>query len=116
MKNNLPIKEDKSFLGKIKRFFAKLFCKNIVKSHDSTNVESMQEPINNSTKFAEDIKFETKNEYIKDMEKEEFLDNLEKKPELFYELSVEKLEKLEEYYKESIKKYEEKLEKIKKAS
>lgn len=50
------------------------------------------------------------------MKREEFLDKLESNPKLLYDLPIEKLEKLENYYVELIKKQEEKLARIKKAS
>lgn len=117
MKNNLPIKEDNSFLGKIKNFFRKLFYRNRGESRvDNVITEQPQIKKQDNTDFQESIKVEVKNDYITEMKREEFLDNLEKNPKLLYELSVEKLEKLENYYSESIKKQEEKLAKIKKAS
>lgn len=119
MKNNLPIKEDNSFLGKIKNFFRKLFYRKPVEnSVDNVITEQTQIKKENNTEFQESlkIKVEVKNDYLTEMKREEFLDDLEKNPKLLYELPIEKLEKLEDYYNESIKKQEAKLAKIKKAS
>lgn len=117
MRNNLPIKEDNSFFGKIKNFFRKLFYRNRRESSvDNIVTEQPQIKKQDNTAFQESIKVEVKNDYVTEMKREEFLDNLEKNPKLLYEVSVEKLEKLENYYNESIKKQEEKLAKIKKAS
>lgn len=117
MKNNLPIKEDNSFFGKIKNFFRKLFYRKPVEnSVDNVISEQAQIKKESNTAFQESIKADVKNDYLTEMKREEFLDELEKNPKLLYELPIEKLEKLEYYYSESIKKQEAKLAKIKKAS
>lgn len=118
MNSNLPIKEENSFLGRIKNFFKKLFPrKNIEYDIENTVKEETTSKENeNKDKFQENIKIEVKNDYINDIKREEFLDNIENNPELLYDLPIEKLEKLENYYKTSIKNFEEKLAKIKKAS
>lgn len=117
MKNNLPIQEDNSFFRKIKNFFRKLFYRKPVEnSVDSMIAEQTQIKKENNTAFQESVKVEVKNNYLTEMKREEFLDDLEKNPKLLYELPIEKLEKLEDYYNESIKKQEAKLAKIKKAS
>lgn len=115
MKNNLPTKEDNSFLKKIKNFFRKLFYrKPVEKSVDNVIAEQTLIKKENNTAFQESIKVEVKNDYLTEMKREKFLDDLEKNPKLLYELPIEKLEKLEDYYKISIKKQEEKLARIKK--
>lgn len=53
------------------------------------------------------------NEELKEKEREEFLDVIEKNPKMLYDLPVEKLEKLKEYYEYSISKKEEQLRKLK---
>ena len=67
---------------------------------------------NSKEEFENSIKVEIKNDYINDMKREEILNYLEKNPKLFYDLPIEKLEKLENYYKDSIRKLEEKLARI----
>ena len=115
MKNNLPTKEDNSFLKKIKNFFRKLFYrKPVEKSVDNVIAEQTLIKKENNTAFQESIKVEVKNDYLTEMKREKFLDDLEKNPKLLCELPIEKLEKLEDYYKISIKKQEEKLARIKK--
>lgn len=117
MKNNLPMKEDNSFLKKIKNFFRELFYRKPVEnSLDNVIVEQTPIKKENNTAFKESVKVEVKNDYSTEMKREKFLDDLERNPKLLYELPIEKLEKLEDYYNESIKKQEAKLAKIKKAS
>ena len=117
MKNNLQVKENNPFFEKIKNFFRKLFYRKPTEiSVDNVIAEQTTIKKENNTAFQESIKVEVKNDYVTEMKREEFLDDLEKNPKLLYELPIEKLEKLEDYYNESIKKQEAKLAKIKKAS
>lgn len=118
MSNNLPIKEDNSFFEKIKNFFRRLLKKQNTQEVANFQVEEKIENKEDKAKerFENSIKVKVKYDYINDMKREEFIYNLEKDPKLFYELPIEKLEKLEDYYKDSVKKQEEKLAKIKKAS
>ena len=65
MKNNLPIKEDNSFLGKIKNFFRRLFYRKPVEnSVDNVIAEQAQIKTENNTAFQESIKIEVKNERV----------------------------------------------------
>lgn len=119
MNSNLPIKQDKSLFGRIKVFFRKIFFKEKIENDYIEKVEeqsSIQNEDNRKKQFEESIRVETNNDYINEIKREEFLDKLESNPELLYSFPVDKLEKLESYYGESIKKQEEKLAKIKKAS
>ncbi len=119
MNSNLPVKQDTSFFGRIKNFFRKIFFKDKIENHyeEKTEVQPKIEEIDNrKNQFKESLKIEVKNDYINEMKKEEFLDKLESNPKLLYDLPIEKLDQLEKYYGESIKKQEEKLAKIKKAS
>lgn len=119
MDNNLPVKKNNSFFEKIKNFLKKLFFKeSIENSYEEKNKLQTQIEKKDTRKdeFQESIRFETKNDYVNELKREEFLDKLESNPKLLYDLPIEKLEKLENYYGESIKKQEEKLAKIKKAS
>jgi hypothetical protein len=119
MNSNLPVKQDNNLFGKIKIFFRKLFFKEKIEYNYEERMEvqpEFEKDDNRKKKFEENIKVETNNDYINEMKREEFLDKLESNPKLLYDLPIEKLEKLESYYGESIKKQEEKLAKLKKAS
>jgi len=117
MNSNLPVKQDNSLFRRIKNFFRKIFFKEKIEENSEEKIGIKTEKENTRKKqFGESIRFEVDNDYINEMKREEFLDKLECNPELLYDLPVEKLEKLESYYEESIKKQEEKLAKIKKAS
>lgn len=119
MNSKLPVKQDNSLFGKIKNFFKRVFFKRKIEDNYEEKVEvqsKIEKEDNRKKQFEDSIRIETSNEYINEMKREEFLDKLESNPELLYDLPVEKLEKLESYYGESIKKQEEKLARIKKAS
>lgn len=123
MNSNLPVKQDNSLFGRIKNFFRKIFLKDKIENNYEEKYEErievqpkIEKEDNRKRQFEESIRVETNNDYINEMKREEFLDKLESNPKLLYDLPIEKLEKLENYYGESIKKQEEKLAKIKKAS
>ena len=118
MNSNLPIKQDKSLFGRIKVFLRKIFFKEKIENNYIEKVEeqsSIKSEPNTKKQFEKSLKVETTNDYINEIKKEEFLDKLESNPKLLYDLPIEKLEKLENYYEESIKKQEMKLAKMKKA-
>lgn len=123
MNSNLPVKQDNSLFGRIKNFFRKIFFKDKIENNYEKKYEEqievqpkIEKEDNRKRQFEESIRVETNNDYINEMKREEFLDKLESNPKLLYDLPIEKLEKLENYYGESIKKQEEKLARIKKAS
>lgn len=123
MNSNLPVKQDNSLFGRIKNFFRKIFLKDKIENNYKEKYEEqievqpkIEQEDNRKKQFEESIRGETNNDYINEMKREEFLDKLESNPKLLYDLPIEKLEKLENYYGESIKKQEEKLARIKKAS
>ena len=64
--------------------------------------------------FENSLKVEVNNKYLIELKKEEFLKQLEKNPELFLKLPIEKLKVIENYYMEQLKKEEEKLKRINK--
>ena len=121
--SNEQYKEDNSLIEKIKRFFKKLFKKQSIQEiNDSQNGEKFEikesEVKTDKTKesFENSLKVDVKNNPKNDAKIEEFIDNFEKHPELFYKLPIEKLEKLEDYYEKSIKDFKEKLAKLNVAS
>lgn len=118
MNSNLPIKRDNSLIERIKNFFRRIFFKEQIENsyEDKTEVESkLEQEDRREMAFKESLRVEVSNNHIKEKERKEFLNKLEKNPELLYALSVEKLERLEKYYEEILKKQEEKLMKMRKA-
>ncbi len=164
MSENLPMKENNSFFGKIKAWFKNLFSgkptisetsevinetineeiktdvieeastteeveTNVVeetveasKVEDTEDriaqeVETVEEKIEDKkASFEDSLKVDVKNDFLKDMKKEEWLAELEENPNLYYELPIDKLEIIADYYRESVNEYEQKLANIKKAS
>lgn len=123
--NNLPIEKKENFFTKIIKFFKSIFGTKkdkIEKEVYETKVENesingiRQQDINIKEKFTNSIKTEVKNDFFLDNEKEKFLDDIQKNPELLYSFPINKLEKIEEAFKESVKNKEEKLNKLRKAS
>jgi len=118
MNENLPKKEDKGFFRKIKNLFMKLFYQPNSKS-DFEEITLKEDNIQKE-KFEKELKIENDG-YVSDIKRKEFLKEIEENPDLLYDLSNEKLEKLNEYYKELIKynkleveKLEKELQKLKK--
>ena len=108
MENNLPTKYNDSLFAKIFNFFKNIFKKQ--------RVEVIKE-INNQVEensFRNDIKVDNNNcaDYIQNMNKEQFIEQFEKNPELLLNLTVEQLEKMDKYYDEILEEYEEKLKKL----
>jgi hypothetical protein len=122
MNSNLLSRQDNNLFRRINNFFRKIFLKEKIKNSSEEKQEGKIEEQykfeddenNKKMQFEEIIRVETNNNYITEIKREEFLDKLEKNPKLLYSLPIEKLEKLENYYEESIKKLEGKLAKMKK--
>ena len=116
MKNNLPIKKENNFLSKIKNFFRRLFVKkdpieitnNIDEKMDISNQQDKQS-------FGDDIKISVFNDYLNDFKRTDFINKIEKNPDLLYNISIDRLKKLENYYDYLIAKDIQELNKIKKA-
>ena len=119
MNTNLPMKKKNGFIDKIKNFFKKLFNKkdnnNNLEQTSNLIEDEIKVEYNTKSNFQDSIKVEVKDEYSNNLKREEFLKEVESNPSLLYELPIDKLEKLEKYYDESIAKYVEKLSKLKKA-
>lgn len=108
MKNNLPAKYKNSLLNKISNFFKKIFGK---KNVHNIEIRTEVEEIDN---FKKNIRVDGSidSSYIQNMNKEQFIEQFEKQPNLLYNLSVEQLEKLDIYYDEILEVYRQKLRKI----
>ena len=113
MNNKLPIKEKNSLFGRIVKFFRKIFYKEKIEIDEEKNKPEIVKLKNDESEFKKDIKAK---QHATDLEKEEFLDELEGNPKLLYNLSIEKLKILEEEYNKSISRQEEKLAKLRKVS
>ena len=113
--NNLPIKREKGFMGRIKNFFKRLFCSNnnihIEKVNDNNSIEDSFNEIKD--KNLNHLKVKVDEDLIKKIEleskREEFLDEVYKNPKLLDELSIEKLKIIDKYYDISINNYKQKI-------
>ena len=111
MNSNLPAKQNNSIFQRIKKIFNNIFFKREIKDkYEEKN------QIQHKIECQESIRDKVNTDYINEIKIEEFLDKLESNPKLLYDLPIEKLKKLENYYEESIKKHEERLLKMKNAS
>lgn len=114
----LPYKEPLFY--RIKKFFMRIFNKD---ERDNKQVENITtSDISNSKKsdFIDDVKvnIDTKDTKtnIQNMDMNQFIDNLEKHPELMNNLSPDRLYKLSKYINKEIESYKAKIEKVKKTS
>lgn len=96
MNKNSLIPKENAFIVKIRNFFSKLKSIFSKKNNESIIEEQKIEPKieKEENKFSEQIKVNT-DDYIN---KEIFLKSLEENPELLDKLSIERLEKLSNYY------------------
>ena len=113
MEKNLPVKQNKTFLRKIKSLFAKLFYKksNSLNSpvYEISKINICKEKNNSSrNEFLESIRVETKSILSND-EIEETLNKIEQNPSLLDNMTLEELEEVNENCKKSIRKIKKKL-------
>ena len=116
MSNKLPIKVKKNNI--IKKFFnyiKKIFKKKTSEQHIDRTEQTISE--DRKTKISEQYKLENMDEVNADIIKEanrkskieEIIRLIEKKPEILKKLDIPKLEIIDKYYKDEIKKYKRKL-------
>ncbi len=103
---NLPYMQKNNLITRIKQFFRKLFYK----KEKNTKKEEMIETIKQND-FRESIETQVKNNYLKE-EKKQLIESIEKNPNLLYNLSLSRLENLENYYDELIEQDKLELKKI----
>lgn len=118
MNNNLPIKKENSIIFKIKTFFRKLLKKDNL-NYSVNNANSENKNISDGKmedNFGDNLKVEVSNEYVKELKKNDFIDEIEKNPDLLYNLSIDRLKKLEKYYDELIEKDKKELNNVKKSA
>ena len=116
MKNNEIIKvNENSLLYKLKRIFLNLKDKLFGVKNNQENANSVYENNRNSEKdeFCEKIKIEENQIDNTIFEKEEFIKSLDGNIEALSMLSIERLEKLDEYYQSIIDKNEEVIRRLK---
>lgn len=108
MENNLPTEYKKSIFTKVCNFLKNIFRK------EKNEEKVVIEVIENKETFLNNIKVEENNEknYIKNMDKHQFIKQFERNPELLNSLSIPQLRKLKKYYQDIILEYKEKLKKI----
>lgn len=113
MNKNLPTEYKSGFINKIRSFFSNLFSKKTKNEDYIPEVNKIE--VTEVTEVKEELKKNTNEvstEYFKDMNKEQFISQLEDNPDLLNNLSIEQLEKLNVYYDDIIAEYEEKLKKV----
>lgn len=108
--SNLPYIQSNNLITKIKQFFRKLFYK----QEKNTIKKEIIEPVRLNN-FKEELESKVNLNYSKQLEQDKFIEKIEKTPNLLYNLSLERLETLEQYYDDLIKEDEKKLEMLKKA-
>ena len=114
----LPMKKEKGLIAKIKNFFRKIFYHE--KELQSMQVEKENETINESKAENEDyinsIQVESnQNDVIKErqleIDREAFINEINKNPKILDSLPIEKLQKIDGYCDVIINKYKEKIKK-----
>ena len=107
MENNKLIKSEQGIFSKIVRKIKLLFFKNKeVQNAEEEKIKNIQANIK------EELKVEVEND--KSYQKEQFMKEISDNPDLLENFSIERLEKIKEYYKESINKKQEILQNMKK--
>ena len=107
MENNKLIKSEQGIFSKIVRKIKLLFFKNKkVQNAEEEKIKNIQ------TNIKEELKVEVEND--KSYQKEQFMKEISDNPDLLENFSIERLEKIKEYYQESIKKKQEILQNMKK--
>lgn len=101
MKDNLPMILEKSFIGKIKNFFRKLFFK-----IENKEIITEKETINNEeikkNEFIDSIKTELDNKVQKDIERKKLFKKIRENQDILKTMSNEQLEKISNYYSQVI--------------
>ena len=117
--SNLPVEKNESFLGKMISFFKRLFGieleEEVFKIDEEKENTTVESNIEEKTSFEESIKTEVSNDFLKDVEREEYLETLEENPSLLFSMPIEKLKVIDNYYDMLIAKEKEKLEKLSKS-
>lgn len=111
MNKNLPAEYNFNIFTKFCNFFRKIFSRKL--KEDSNNITEINEVSNLEVKS--ELRKSTNDisaDYIRDMNKEQFIRQLEENPKLLNSLTIEQLEKLDSYYDDIISEYEEKLKRI----
>ena len=109
MKNNLPTKKEEKrdgLLARIKNFFRNLFYRSKEESLPQSIGETPEESTSSDIQkeeFDESLKVKVNNDVSNNIKREELLDQIEKNPRMLYDMPTENIEKVEQYYKDSIK-------------
>ncbi len=114
--SKLPAKTNNSIFSKIKGFFSNIFFNYTENTEPIQNENINKIEIKNqeiATEFNDSLKVEVDNKPLKDLEREKFLKKIEENPKLLYDLPIEKLMVLEDYYDKLIAIEEEKNKKLK---
>ena len=113
--NNLPIKAKIGLIGKIGTFFRKIFYKpEYIENTKEIKDTNYSFNSNNREEFKDKIVTEINNEYLRKIKRDTYIKQIEEDPDLLYNLPLEKIERIGEYYKELVKKEEEENQKLNK--
>ncbi len=104
----LPTEKKKTIWERIKAFF-KIGEK--VKIDNNVQIDN-NEIINKKEEFENDLKVDTKNNYLDEIKKDDFLKKIEKTPTILDSFPIEKLKVIENYYSELIILNKKKLEQL----
>lgn len=111
MNNKLMKIEDNSFFHKIKAFIFKLFYK----QKKNSNVTEIREEKNKSDEesFIDYIKIEDSSITNKNIKLKQFMNELEKNPDIVENLSDDRLDKLLDYYEKTVEEKKNKVARLK---
>lgn len=106
MNKNLPMKEEKGLVGKIKRFLKKIFYKpNQIKKEKNIEKDKSDEiKENQNENFAKNMKVEVDNSIYHELERNELFQKIRRNHELLNMLNSKQLESLSKYYDKVIEK------------
>lgn len=111
MNNKLMKMEDNSFFHKIKAFIFKLFHK----QNKNSNIMEIREEKNKSNEesFIDYIKIEDSSITSKNIKLKQFMNELEKNPDIVENLSDDRLDKLLDYYEKIVEEKKNKVARMK---
>lgn len=118
--DNKLLPRSENIFSRIKRFIKKFICKNTTSDNSVVTNEKKKvlDTKKNNNNFEKLIKvdFNDLKVDMKNMDLDEYLENIEKNPQYLKKLSVDRLLILKEYVNKELEKYNAKIESLKKLS
>ena len=113
LSKELMVPQKDNIFTKIKKFFSKLFSNYSDNLENRSNVENTQVDKVDNTAFTEGIKKNISDENVFDtLNKDNFVEEVEKNEGILEMLSLDRLKKLEKYYEERVNSKKEYLKKL----